>query len=120
MSRSEFTPRSPLNALLAAPEHHRLLLENAAVRVLETRIEPGETVRLHTHDWPAVYYVLSPGQFVRRNEMGEVEVDSRVAASALREGTAVWSPPLKPHTLENVGTTPIHVVSVEIKPRQED
>lgn len=30
-------------------------------------------------------------------------------------GTAAWSPALGPHTLENVGATTIHVVSVEIK-----
>ena len=104
-----------LDALSAAPEHHRLLLENEAVRVLETRIEPGETVGLHTHRWPAVSYILSAGDFVRRDENGTVLVDTRLTASRLQAGRAVWSPPLGPHTMENVGAVPIHVISVEVR-----
>jgi hypothetical protein len=38
-----------LDALVAAPRHHFLLFENDAVRVLNTRIVPGDTVPLHTH-----------------------------------------------------------------------
>lgn len=33
----------PLDALTASPAHHKLILENAQVRVLETIINPGET-----------------------------------------------------------------------------
>lgn len=106
-----------LDALVAAPRHHRLLLENTAVRVLDTRIEPGETVQLHAHPWPAVYYILAAGDFVRRDELGAVVADTRLTPAALTPGQAVWSAPLGPHTLENVGATPIHVVSVEIKPQ---
>ncbi len=105
-----------LDALLATPEHHRLLLENNSVRVLETRVEPGETVKLHTHEWPAVYYVLSAGDFVRRDASGAVQVDSRTAPPAMHAGQAVWSGPMAPHTLENVGRTPIHIIGIEIKP----
>lgn len=104
-----------LDALLAAPAHHRLLLENDSVRVLDTRIAPGETVALHTHKWPAVNYVLAAGEFVRRDHTGAVVADSRLAPRALSLGEAVWSPPLGPHTLENVGRTSIHIISVEVK-----
>lgn len=37
------------DALAAAPLHHKLLFENDQVRVLDTRITPGETTALHTH-----------------------------------------------------------------------
>jgi quercetin dioxygenase-like cupin family protein len=105
-----------LDAIIAAPAHHRLLLENERVRVLETRIEPGETVPLHTHQWPAVFSIQSQGHLIRRDERGEVTFDSRTAARAAGAGEAVWSPALAPHTLENVGTSLIHVISVEVKP----
>lgn len=104
-----------LDAVVAAPAFHALLLENDAVRVLNTRIEPGQIVPLHTHRWPAAYYVLSVGDFVRRDEHGRVTLDTRATPTGLRPGTAVWSPALGPHTLENVGATTIHVVSVEVK-----
>jgi hypothetical protein len=38
-----------LDAVAAAPAHHVVLLENEHVRVLEARIEAGDTVPLHTH-----------------------------------------------------------------------
>lgn len=104
-----------LDAVTAAPEHHRVLLDNAAVRVLETRIEPGEIVKLHTHRWPATHYYIAAGDVVRRNAHGEVEVDTRQIRPGAKSGQAVWSPPLGPHTLENVGPTPIHVITVEVK-----
>ena len=48
-----------LDAMIAAPEHHEVLLENDQVRVLNTRIGPGEETPLHIHPWPSVLYVLS-------------------------------------------------------------
>jgi hypothetical protein len=103
----------PLDAVLAAPEFHRVLLENDSVRVLETKIEPGQTVPLHTHRWPAACYFLSRGDIVRRDSTGRVEFDSRTAPP--QSGPAAWLRPLGPHTLENVGRTLVHVVSVELK-----
>jgi quercetin dioxygenase-like cupin family protein len=107
-----------LDAVAAAPDHHRLAMENEHVRVLETRIEPGESVALHTHCWPAAYYILSWSEFVRRNEAGEVTLDTRESPVALEPGHSIWSAPLEAHTLENVGDRPIHLISVEVKPAQ--
>ena len=73
-------------------------------------------MRLHTHRWPAVYYFLAVGEFVRRDAEGRVLADSRAMAKKVEPGQAAWSAPLEAHTLENVGATPIHVVSVEVKP----
>lgn len=104
-----------LDAVAAAGEHHRVLLENEAVRVLETRIEPGQTVRLHTHRWPAACYIVAWSDFVRRDERGAVMLDTREAGVRVPPGEAIWSPPLGPHTLENVGVGVMHVISVEVK-----
>lgn len=103
-----------LDALRAAAEHHTLLFENEQVRVLDTRVGPGETVPLHTHRWASVLYVVSWSDFVRRDENGAVVVDSRGFAEGLA-GRAVWSPSLGPHTLENVGDTELRVIAVEQK-----
>jgi quercetin dioxygenase-like cupin family protein len=103
-----------LDALVAAPDHHTLLLENDDVRVLETHIAPGATTPLHTHRWAAALYVLSGDDFIRRDEQGTVVVDTR-GSDGLRAGPALWSPPLGPHTLENVGTAEIRVIAVELK-----
>jgi hypothetical protein len=104
-----------LDALTAAPEHHRLLLENAAVRVLDTLIPVGGKTPLHCHAWPSVLYVLSWSSFVRRDAAGKVVLDSRTVPQLAASPGALWSPPLGPHTLENVGATDLHVIAVELK-----
>lgn len=104
-----------MDALAAAPEHHTLLFENQKVRVLETYIKPGETTGLHTHQWPSTLYILSWSDFVRSDQEGTVLLDSRTLAFTPHIGAAVWSEPLAPHTLKNVGTTDMHIISVEIK-----
>ena len=103
-----------LDALAAAPDHHFLLLENELVRVLETRIPAGETTPLHTHRWPGSLYILSWSDFIRRDGEGKVLADSRKGRK-FPAGTAIWSPPLPPHTLQNVGNEQLRVISVEIK-----
>lgn len=108
-------PLSDLDALVAAPDQHRLLLETDRVRVLDTRIGPGERTPVHTHQWPAVHYVMSWSPFVRRDAEGRVLVDTRTQPSSPTAGAALWGEPLGPHSLENVGVTPIHIVSIEIK-----
>ncbi len=104
-----------LDAMTAAPEHHKLLLENESVRVLDTCIPPGERTAVHTHKWPATYYVISWSDFIRYDDKGNVMLDSRNLNKALSPGTAMWSEPLIPHSLENCGTQDIRVISVEIK-----
>ncbi len=104
-----------LDALIAAPQHHVLLMENEHVRVLETIVHPGETVNVHTHQWAAVAYIVSPSEFVRRDEFGEVLLDSRLTPGQVSVGRTIWSPSLGPHTFENVGDQTFHVITVEVK-----
>ena len=104
-----------LDALSAAPGQHRLLLENEQVRVLDTRIAPGEQTPLHTHAWPGVLYVRSWSDFVRRDADGRVLVDSRTMAAKPAAGTALWAPALGLHSAENVGDAELHVLAVEVK-----
>lgn len=103
-----------LDALIAAPDNHFLLLENDSVRVLDTIIQPGQTTPLHTHCWPCVMYVREWSDFIRRDAEGNILLDSRtIDPPAL--GSALWASPLPPHTLENIGQSTVHVLSVELK-----
>src|SRR6266516_6957850 len=86
-----------LDAMVAAPEHHEVLLENERVRVLDSRIKPGETVPVHTHRWASVLYVLGTSDFIRYDAEGNGVFDSRIADSQVRTGAVIWSPPLRPH-----------------------
>ena len=106
-----------LDALLAAPEFHRLVFENDSVRVLDTRIGPGETVPLHTHRWPSVLYALSASHFVRRDDEGRVLTDTRVSDALLEPGAVAWTAAMPPHSLENVGDSEIRLLNIELKTR---
>jgi hypothetical protein len=109
-----------LDAVVAAPEHHSVLLENDRVRVLETRVEPGDTVPVHTHRWPSVQYIVELAAFVRRDADGNVLLDTRTTDQPGAVPRAQWSGPLSPHTFENVGDGPIDVIMIELKDRPRD
>ena len=106
-----------LDALIAAPEYHTLLFENECVRVLDVRIPAGRTVPVHTHCWPSVLYLLSAGEFIRRDSEGRILLDTRDTPPQTQSSapSAQWSPPLPPYSVENIGKAEIRVVSVEIK-----
>ena len=105
-----------LDALTAATEHHRLLFENDFVRVLETHVPAGAQTAVHTHRWPNVQHVLCTTDFVRRDDRGETVLDTRTGAHRLEEGETLWSEPLPPHSIENVGANELRVLMVELKP----
>lgn len=73
-----------LDALVAAPEHHRALFENDFVRVLETHIPAGARTAVHTHCWPNVQHVLSTTEFVRRDGDGAVVFDTKSRCAPAR------------------------------------
>jgi hypothetical protein len=104
-----------LDALLAAASHHTLLLENEKMRVVETRIAPGQTAPLHTRCWPGVLFISAWGDFIRRDPEGQILLHSRQLADKPRHNTPLWQEPVPPHTVENVGGSEFNAVQVEIK-----
>jgi len=104
-----------LDALVAAPAHHRLLLEDQRMRVIHTRIAAGDIVPLHTHRWGGVAYLESWSHFIRRDERGEILFDSRQARTTPNFPCAQWREPLPPHTVENLGPLEISIVLIELK-----
>ena len=104
-----------LDARIAAPKNHHLLLENDRVRVLLTTIPVGATTPVHTHRWPSVEYILGATDFVRRDPHGNVLLDTRAGDSKPQVSDVLWSDPFPPHSLENVGVTELRVIMVEIK-----
>jgi hypothetical protein len=104
-----------LDAMTVAPDHHEILLENDRVRVLDSRVKPGDSTPIHTHRWPAVLYLLDTSDFVRCDPEGNVIFDSRDSETMADVGQTVWSQPLAPHFVKNVGESEIRVISIEIK-----
>ncbi|MGZ4430271.1 MAG: cupin domain-containing protein [Gaiellales bacterium] len=88
------------------PENYRAIFENDRVRVLEYRDEPGRKTSPHRHP-DSVMYTLS--SFRRR-----LTTDGRTVDVDMEAGRVVWLN-AQTHTGENIGTTPTHVIFVELK-----
>ncbi len=89
------------------PETHKVLLDNDQVRVLEARIQPGQKIAMHSHPANVVYYFTDY----------KIKTTSPDGKTAIREGkadTAVSYGPVT-HAVENVGTTEVHLVQIEMK-----
>ena len=49
------------DAVAAAPDHHKVILENDAVRVLEARVPLHSREPRHMHPWPSVFFEQTSG-----------------------------------------------------------
>jgi quercetin dioxygenase-like cupin family protein len=85
----------------------KLKFENERVRVLEAELPPGVKEQVHSH--PAyVIYVLAGGKV--RN----YAADGKTTEADLKTGDVLFREPLT-HAAENIGTTTMHFILVELK-----
>lgn len=90
-----------------AGDSHKVILENAQVRVLAVTLKPGQKAPLHSH--PAnVSYVLSDGKL--RITMA----DGKTVDKAPKAGSASWSDAVT-HAVENIGTSDFTQIQIELK-----
>ena len=95
------------DVIQVAGDSHKVLLENAQVRVLAVTIKPGQKAPMHSH--PAnVSYVLSDGKL--RITMP----DGKTVDKEPKAGTASWSEATT-HAVENIGTGDFTQVQIELK-----
>ncbi len=52
--QDKFSFPDRFDAVLAAPKSHKVIFENAFVRVLEVSVSPNTTVPMHHHRWPSL------------------------------------------------------------------
>ena len=103
-----------MDALLAAPCSHRLVLDNDRVRVLAVVIEPGAREPEHTHQAPSVMIVHEPARI--RYYQGDALVFESQAGSRSASGVRVrWMEPEGPHSVENIDQRRYHAIRVELK-----
>ena len=104
-----------LDAVAAAPEHHKVIFENEHVRVLDARIAPGDTTPVHTHRWASVVYTLRTGHFVRVSAVDRSAIDTRFTPVEIELDKPKHIPPLSPHSVMNVGDGELRAIVVEVK-----
>jgi hypothetical protein len=107
----------PLNA---APIHHRPIIENDSVRVLDVRIAPGDTVPAHQHDLPSIFITLSPADLVFRNLAGETIKNVRRSRDPEADPIVEWrNPAPAPRIVSNIDSVELHALRIELKPQAQ-
>lgn len=118
---SKYDPKNPatwpdeLDATVAAPKNHKVVLENERVRVLEVTVQPGEREPVHGHKWPSVMYVMAEELIRDYDRDGKLLYDSSTDQARLKSPYTIWMPPQAPHSVENLSKTPVRLLRVELK-----
>ena len=84
-------------------------VDNEVVRILSVADEPHHKSPLHQHDVNRVMIYLDPADITLTYEDGHRDEQHWKA------GQTAWSPAGGRHISENVGSTPIHIVEIELK-----
>lgn len=109
-----------MDAAVAAPDSHRVLMETDRVRVVEVVVEPGVREPVHTHRWPGVMWIDRPARIRYYGESGDLELETPEWPEGESATTAPhrteWMEPEGPHAVENVDEVAYHAIRVELKP----
>ena len=97
-----------LDPVKLSPQLYTVRLDNDHVRVYEYRIAPGVKDPMHSHPH-GLMYVLAGGTMRSTSRAGVVsDVD-------VKAGDVIWRESVS-HSLENIGRSEVHALSVELKP----
>jgi len=99
-----------MDALLAAPASHRVLLNNDRVRVLEVVIEPGAREPEHTHQAASLMILDEPAQ-IRYYLGGTLRLESQKRSGTLPGVRMHWLEPEGPHSVENIAQQRYHAIA---------
>jgi hypothetical protein len=96
------------DAVKAAPDSHRVIFENAIVRVLEVTMPPrGKTEPMHHHHWPGFFLDWDTGgksPHIRYHQPGDVVRDIPSTDTPAHPGhwSVHWMKPEPMHAIETV------------------
>ena len=99
---------NPLDPLKVCPDTHKLLFENAVLRVIEAKVPAGSTEPKHSHPRGITVYLANY----------DVETktipDNKVTQAQRKFGTVSWSDAVV-HEVKNTGKTNSHAIRIELK-----
>jgi len=90
-----------------APKQHEAIFENDRIRMLKVTVEPGDKVAMHTNP-ENINYILKAGTLRLINPDGSYQ------DVELTEGQVIPAP-VGTHAVENIGTTQVQTIGVELK-----
>ncbi len=94
--------------------HHHVVFKNQYVEVMDVRIDPGDTTSYHVHAHDAIYIDLAQAQTqsqIKDKPWGATETSKPGQVEFDKDSQHPFS-----HQVKNVGSTPYHLISVELLP----
>jgi len=85
----------------------KVVLQNERVRAQSNYYPAGASVPEHEHTSPRIVVVIEGGTLEVRDASG------KVSTLSLKNGDIVWRPPEK-HSITNAGSTPVHLVEIDV------
>ncbi|MFI5134391.1 MAG: cupin domain-containing protein [Chitinophagales bacterium] len=98
------------DALKAAPNNQKLLVDSDGVRMIKGWLKPGEVLPMHSHPFYEVY-VLSGGEITATNADGTKKVLTYKTGDAYAAHSVT-------HTIKNTGKTTVEFILVEVKDKK--
>jgi quercetin dioxygenase-like cupin family protein len=95
------------DALKAAPNVSKLIMENDRVRVIDAWFKPGVKAAMHSHP-DHVLYIFNDGKMKITPSNGKPQTMD------LKTGQVIWMDATS-HEAENLGKTDVHMLVVELK-----
>jgi beta-alanine degradation protein BauB len=92
-----------------SPQYYTVRIDNERLRVLEYRLGPGQKESKHSHP-PGIVYTLADAKM-----KVQTFPDGAVTVHDYHAGDLTWRDAVT-HAAENVGTTEVHAIAVELKP----
>ena len=99
---------NPLDPLKVCPNTHKLLFENAVLRVIEAKVPPGSTEPKHSHPRGITVYLADYAM------ESKTIPDNKVTQAKRKFGTVSWSDAVI-HEVKNIGETDSHAIRIELK-----
>ena len=99
---------NPLDPLKVCPETHKLLFENAVLRVIEAKVPVGSTEPKHSHPRGVTVYLAD------YDVQTKTIPDNKVTQAHRKFGTVSWSDAVV-HEVKNTGKTNSHAIRIELK-----
>ena len=96
------------DVMKVASDAYKLLMENGKVRVMEVRLAPGQTAKMHNHPNDHVVYVMNDAKFRLMSPDGKSQDFELKAGQALFIGAGA-------HETTNIGKTEGRNLVVEVK-----
>ncbi len=91
--------------------HHRVVLENAYVRVLDIILAPGEATLNHSHTHDALQVMVVPSKF--RDEVSGKPPRDTLEDKPGEVGFVAFSKTPLTHRIRNIGAYTLHMIEVE-------